>query len=90
MGQSVNIDNRFNDHLREAKVKAKSRWKLNAKIVARFNVPGGQEALDKIEQFIIDTLDRAGHDLKNEKNVIGPDRKDLRRRYQKLKFELCK
>lgn len=90
VGQSTDIDRRYKQHLKEAERKARSAWKANSKIVARFFVDGGSGALDKVEQFIIDMFEQAGHSLHNDKSVIGPDRKKLRGELNQLKKALCK
>ncbi len=91
VGQSENIDSRHKQHLRQAKKEAQYRWKQNTKIIARFFVDGGGEALDKMEQFIIDILEADGQDLRNKKQVIGdkPKRDKIRSQFRALKRSIC-
>ena len=92
VGQSESIDRRHKEHLREAERKARSAWKANSQIVARFFVNGEKDALDKIEQLIIDFFKEAGNDLHNDKRVIGDskDRERIRKEFRLLKRALCK
>lgn len=91
-GENVGIDNRHTQHLNEAKRKARNAWKANTKVIARFFVDGGSGALDKMEQFIIDILEADGHNLRNEKRVIGdsPERNKIRKEFRALKNIMCK
>ncbi|MEJ2622297.1 MAG: GIY-YIG nuclease family protein, partial [Candidatus Thiodiazotropha sp.] len=92
VGQSENIDRRYKQHIRESKIKAKSAWKANSKIIARFSVDGGTGAMDKMEQFVMDILENAGHELKNGRSQIGnsPDRAKISKELKALKKAVCK
>ncbi|PWQ95050.1 RHS repeat-associated core domain-containing protein [Leucothrix arctica] len=92
VGQAGNINTRYKQHLKEAERKAISAWKANSKIVARFFVGGGKDALDKIEQLVINYFEDAGHNLHNDRRVIGDskDREKLRKEFRLLKKTLCK
>ncbi|WP_057245511.1 RHS repeat-associated core domain-containing protein [Duganella sp. Root198D2] len=88
VGQSVGIENRLQQHIDEAVKKGKNLWKANAKILMRFNVPGGKEALFKVEQLVMDILEKSGHDLLNKNRAIGPDN-PLKRDYNVFKKLMC-
>jgi RHS repeat-associated protein len=88
VGQSVDIDNRLKQHIDEAVKEGKNLWKANAKILARFPVPGGKEALYKVEQLVMDILEKAGHELLNKNRAIGPDN-PIKRDYNVFKKIMC-
>ncbi|SFG91026.1 RHS repeat-associated core domain-containing protein [Duganella sp. CF458] len=88
VGQSVDIDNRLKQHIDEAVKQGKNLWKANAKILMRFNVPGGKEALYKVEQLVMDILEKSGHELLNKNRAIGPDN-PIKRDYNVFKKLMC-
>jgi RHS repeat-associated protein len=89
VGQAKNIDKRFQQHIKEATKKATSAWKANAKIMARFPIPGGPAALSKAEQLIIDVLEKTGQNLLNKNTVIGPNNRTPKAEYNAFKKIIC-
>lgn len=89
VGQAGNIDTRFKQHVAEAVENTNKAWKANAQIIARIPVPGGREALFKVEQLFKDILEQAGHQLLNEREPISRKNQPLRGHYQKFKKVIC-
>lgn len=88
VGQSIDIDARYKQHLDEAKRKAKSAWKATSTIIARFPIPGIDTALDKAEQLVMDILEKEGQKLLNGRKQIGPGSDSLRD-YKRFKKVIC-
>ncbi|MEO8751072.1 MAG: RHS repeat-associated core domain-containing protein [Casimicrobiaceae bacterium] len=90
VGQAKDIDARYQKHLNEAKNDVRKAWKSGMQVVARFGTAGGKDALRIMEQYVIDAMTQAGHNLKNGVQAIDKSRGRLRKQYSQFLTKVCK
>lgn len=89
IGQSVNMNSRYKQHLREAEAVAEKAWKANLKPLLQFPIFKDKSMFNKVEQLMIDVLKKAEIKIFNVRAVIGSKNVVSEAEYAAFKKLIC-
>jgi RHS repeat-associated protein len=88
VGQSVDMNRRYLQHLKEAEDDVRKAWKANLKPLMQFPMFRNGQLLNRAEQLLIDVLEKQVK-LLNTNAVIGP-KNALRSAYEDFRGLICR